>query len=177
MTKGSQNVLISGFKSVLLSIWRHLSASLQRTSGFAGGPSGKVPDIHDRRNFPRFPVTEPVICYRYGRQMTMRTQNISLGGLKLEANFDLGIGESMDLAILTNSTRIHCRGRVLAIEDFKNKVHARLCFSRTSDTDFRKLSDYLESLSRGPLPKWVIGGLFILSAYVAYLIIHTYFIG
>jgi len=107
----------------------------------------------------------------------MRTQNISLGGLKLEANFDLGIGESMDLAILTNSTRIHCRGRVLAIEDFKNKVHARLCFSRTSDTDFRKLSDYLESLSRGPLPKWVIGGLFILSAYVAYLIIHTYFIG
>jgi hypothetical protein len=62
--------------------------------------------------------------------MTMQTLDISLGGLKLEANFDLGVGESLDLAILTNGTRIHCRGE-----------------------------------------KWVIGGIFILSAYLAYLLI------
>jgi len=175
MRKGSQKALIRSFKSLFLSLGRHLYLSPQRTKHFADGHQGKTQDIHERRNFPRFAVTEPVICFRYGRQMAMRTQNVSLGGLKLEANFDLGIGESMDLAILTNGTRIHCRGRILAIEDFRNKVHARLCFSRTSDMDLRKLSDYLDTLSRGSLPKWVIGGLFILSAYIAYLIIRTYF--
>jgi len=109
----------------------------------------------------------------------MRTVNISLGGLKLEANFDLGVGESMELAILTNGTRIQCKGRILAIEDFKNKVHARLRFAQTSDVDFWKLSDYLDTLSRGKgklAQKWIIAGLVILSAYIAYLIIRAYFL-
>ena len=135
-------------------------------------------DLQEKRKFPRFPLTKPVICFRYGRQMTMRTLDISLGGLKLEANFDLGVGESMNLAILTNGTRIPCKGKILAIEDFKNKVQARLRFAHISDMDFRKLSNYLNSLSRRkgiPFNKWVIGGLFILSAYIAYLIIRTYF--
>ncbi|MFX0202643.1 MAG: PilZ domain-containing protein, partial [Candidatus Hodarchaeota archaeon] len=56
--------------------------------------------MEEKRKFPRFLVTKPVICFRYGRQMTMRTLNVSRGGLKLEANFDLGVGESIDLAIL-----------------------------------------------------------------------------
>lgn len=70
--------------------------------------------------------------------MTIRTMNISLGGLKLEANFDLRVGESMVLDILPNDTRRPCRGRILAIEDFKNKAHARLFFAHTSDRNFRK---------------------------------------
>ena len=85
--------------------------------------------MQEKRKFPRFPVTKPVVCFRYGGQMTMRTLNISLGGLKLEANFDLRAGEAMDLAILINGTRIQCKGRILAIEEFKNKVHARLRFA------------------------------------------------
>jgi len=108
----------------------------------------------------------------------MRALDISLGGLKLEANFDLGVGESMNLVILINGTRIPCKGRIVAIEDFKNKVHARVRFARASDSDFRKLSDYLNSLSQGEgisFKKWVIGGLLILSAFLVYLIIRTYF--
>jgi len=143
---------------------------------FNGYP-GKTQDAYEKRKFPRFAVAKKVICHRYGREMTMRTVNIGLGGLKLEANFDLWVGESMDFAILTNGNRIQCKGRVLAIEDFKNKVHARLRFAHTSDVDFRKLSDYMDTLSRGKamlVKKWIIGGLFILSAYIAYLIISTY---
>jgi len=78
--------------------------------------------MDEKRKSPRFPVSGLVICSRYGRQMTMRTLNISLGGLKLTANFDLRIGEAMDLAILINGTRIQCRGTILAIEEFGNKV-------------------------------------------------------
>jgi hypothetical protein len=143
-----------------------------------GYPS-KTQDAHEKRKFPRFAVVKKVVCLRYGREMTMRTVNISLGGLKLEANFDLGVGESMDLAILTNGIRIQCKGRILAIEDLKNKVHTRLRFAHTSDMDFWKLSDYLDTFSRGKgklVQKWVIAGLFVLSAYVAYLIIRTYFL-
>ncbi|MFX0199231.1 MAG: PilZ domain-containing protein [Candidatus Hodarchaeota archaeon] len=132
--------------------------------------------MHDKRKFPRFAVTKPVICFRYGRQMTMRTLNISRGGLKLDANFDLGVGESLDLAILTNGTRIQCKGIILAIEEFNHKVHARLRFARISDVDFKKLCDYLDSLSRGHVQKWVIGSLFILLGYIAYLILRTYFL-
>jgi hypothetical protein len=104
--------------------------------------------------------------------MSMRTVNISLGGLKLEANFDLGVGESLDLAILTNGTRIHCRGSILAIEDSKYKVYARLRFDRIPDSEYRKLYDHLHTLYYwGQYEKWVIGGIFILSAYLAYLLI------
>ena len=134
--------------------------------------------MHDKRKFPRFVVTKPVICFRYGRQMTMRTLNVSRGGLKLEANFDLGVGESMDLAILINGTRIQCKGIILAIEEFNHKVQARLRFARISEIGFKKLSNYLGTLSRGkgiPFQRVVIGGLFILSAYIAYLLIRTYF--
>ena len=132
--------------------------------------------MHEKRKFPRFALTKLVICFRYGRQMTMRTLNISLGGLKLEANYDLGVGESMDLAILTNGTRIHCKGMVLAIEEFRDKVHARLRFAQTSDWEYGKLSDYLHNLYWGSLQKWVISGIFILSGYIAYVLIRTYFI-
>jgi hypothetical protein len=142
------------------------------------GYSGKAQDAHDKRKFPRFAVEKEVVCFRYGKKMTMRTVNISLGGLKLQANFDLWVGESMDFSILTNGTRIQCKGRVLAIEEFKNKVHARLRFAHTSDLDFRKLSQYMNTLSRGkamPIQKWIIGASCILTAYIAYLIIRTYF--
>jgi hypothetical protein len=145
--------------------------------GLASGYAGKSRDIPEKRKFPRFPVMETAICYRYGRKMNMRTIDISLGGLKLEANFDLMIGEAIDFAILTDGTRIHCKGKVLGIEDFRNKVQARLRFAHTSDMDFRKLSDYLITLSRGkgiPLQRAVIGGLLILSAFIAYLVIRAY---
>ena len=134
--------------------------------------------MHEKRKFPRFTVTAQIICFRYGRQMTMRTLNVSRGGLKLEANFDLGVGESIDLAILINGTRIQCKGIILAIEEFRHKVKARLRFARISEIDIKKLSNYLGTLSRGkgmPFQRMVIGGLFILSAYIAYLLIRTYF--
>ncbi len=130
--------------------------------------------MEEKRKFPRFPITGRVICSRYGRQMTMQTLNISLGGLKLEANFDLRVGETMDFAILINGTRIQCRGRILAIEEFGNKVQARLRFTRTSNSEHRKLSDYLHTLYWGRFQKWVIGGIFILLAYIAYLFIRPY---
>ncbi|UCE73011.1 MAG: PilZ domain-containing protein [Methanomassiliicoccales archaeon] len=135
-------------------------------------------DILEKRKFPRFPVTNPVLCFRYGRQITMRTQNISFGGLRLVANLDLRVGESLDFDILTNGTKVHCKGRILAIEDLKDKVQARLCFTPTSDSEYRKLNDYLDTLSPGkriPFERGVIVGLFILSTYMAYLIIRTYF--
>lgn len=113
--------------------------------------------MHEKRRFPRFPMTNPVLCSRYGRQMTMRTLNISQGGLRLEANFDLGVGESIDFAILTNSTRIQCKGRVLAIEEFPNKVQARLRFAPSSDWENGKLSNYLRALSQRPFQKGLIG--------------------
>jgi len=131
--------------------------------------------MDEKRKFPRFPVTNPVLCFRYGKQITMRTQNMSFGGLKLEAHIDLLVGESIDFDILTSGTRIHCRGWILEIEDFKDKVHARLRLVPASDSESRKLSDYLHTLSRRPFQKWVIVGLFILSVYMAYLIIRTFF--
>ena len=113
--------------------------------------------MHEKRKSPRFPVTEPVRCSRYGRQMTMRTLNISQGGLKLEANFDLGVGESIDFAILTNNSKIQCKGRILEIEESRNKVQARLRFAPTSDREYGKLSKYLHALSRRPFQREAIG--------------------
>lgn len=81
--------------------------------------------------------------------MTMRTMSIRMGGLKREANFDLRIGEPMVFITLTKGTRIQYKGRILAIEGFKNKLYVRLCFAHASDMDFQKLSDYLVTLSQG----------------------------
>jgi c-di-GMP-binding flagellar brake protein YcgR len=107
--------------------------------------------------------------------MSMRTLDISQGGLKLEANFELGVGESMDFVILINGTRIRCRGKILAIEELNHKVQARLRFTRTSSSEQRKLSDYLHTLYWGRLQRWVIGGIVIVSAFMAYFIIRAYF--
>ena len=104
--------------------------------------------------------------------------DIGLGGLKLESNFDMRTGESMDFSILTKSTSIRCKGTVLATEEFQGKVQARLSFSHTSDSDFRKLSNYLDTLSpeRGTsLQKGLLCVFLILSALIAYFIIRTYF--
>lgn len=140
--------------------------------------SGMSGDINEKREFPRFPVMKRVICFRYGKKMGMRTIDISKGGLKLEANFDLAIGESINFAILTNGNRIRCKGRVLGIKDLKNKVHARLRFAPSPEMDFQKLSDYLDTLSRGkglPFRGAIIITLLILLAFAAYIIIRTYF--
>jgi hypothetical protein len=135
-------------------------------------------DIYEKRKYPRFLVMKRAICFRYGKQMRMRTIDISKGGLKLEANFDLAIGESINFAILTNGNRIRCKGRVLGIKDLKNKVHARLRFAPSQEMDFQKLSDYLDTLSRGrgvPFRGAIICTLLILLALIAYVIIRTYF--
>jgi hypothetical protein len=145
----------------------------------AAAYSGVTRDIYEKREFPRFPVMKRAICFRYGKQMSMRTIDISKGGLKLEANFDLSIGESINFAILTNGTRIRCKGRVLGIKDLKNKVHARLRFAPSPEMDFQKLSDYLDTLSRGkglPFREAIISTLLILLAFTAYLIIRAYFV-
>jgi hypothetical protein len=100
----------------------------------------------EKRKFPRFPVTNQILCFRYGRQISMRTQNISLGGVKLEACLDLSEGESFHFDILANGTKIHCKGKILAIEEINHKVHARLSFVPTSHSERRKLSDFLHTL-------------------------------
>jgi hypothetical protein len=107
----------------------------------------------------------------------MRTLDISLGGLKLEAKFDLEVGESVDLTILAHGTEIHCKGKILAVEEFSDKVRARLCFAPPLDGEHKKLSEYLDNLSHGrgiPLQKWLTVALLILVAFIAYLIIRTY---
>lgn len=131
--------------------------------------------MHEKRKFPRFPVTAPVICFRYGRRMATRALDISLGGLRLEANFDLGVGESLDFVILAKDTEIRCTGKILEVDELDHKVHARLRLAPTSDSELRKLTDYLHTLSPKRFPKWIIVWLSILMAYVAYLIIRTYF--
>lgn len=105
--------------------------------------------------------------------MIGRALNISLGGMKLETGFDLGVDKSMDLAILAKGTKIRCRGRILGIEELGDKVRARLCFDRISDSEYRELSDYLQTLYWGRFQKWVIGGIFIVLACIVYLIIPT----
>ena len=135
-------------------------------------------DIYEKRKYPRFLVMKRAICFRYGKPMRMRTIDISKGGLKLEANFDLAIGESINFAILTNGNQIRCKGKVLGIKDLKNKVHARLRFAPSPEMDSQKLSDYLDTLSRGkglPFRRAIICTLLILLALSTYVIIRTYF--
>lgn len=156
---------------VNLSLWETKPLTTTNSGGVRGTP--------EKRKFPRVPVMKPVICFRYGRQMSMRTMNISLGGLKLEANFDLAVGESIDLAILADGTRIRCKGKILGIKDLKNKVHARLRFAQISDIDFQKLANYLEGLSQkkgSPFQRRLFAGLLILLALIAYVVIRAYFL-
>jgi RNA polymerase sigma factor (sigma-70 family) len=127
----------------------------------AGIVRGGRIDMADKRRFPRFPVKKQVVCFRYGKEMVMRTLDISLGGLKLEAPFDLGVGESMDFAILADGSKIRGKGRILATDDFKNKVHARLCFDHTSNMDFRRLSNCLPAPSGRLSQRGVINDSFL----------------
>jgi len=108
----------------------------------------------------------------------MRTLDINLGGLKLEANFNLKVGEAVDLTILVGDNEITYKGKILALEEFSDKVRAKLCFAPLLDWEYKKFSDYLGTLSHGrriPFQKWLFVGFFILVSFIAYLLIHTYF--
>lgn len=96
----------------------------------------------------------------------MQSLNISRGGLKLEANFNLQAGEFIDLSLLISGTMIRCRGMILAVEEHDRKVLARVRFTRASNVDQRKLSDYLQAVSMTRLQKGLIGGLFILAGAI-----------
>lgn len=105
--------------------------------------------MEEKRKFPRFPLTAQVMCSRYGRQMTMHTLNMSRGGLKLEANFDIGeVGQRIDFAILEKGVTIQCKGTILAVEEFGNKVQARLGFTPSLDWEHEKLSHFLYHRAR-----------------------------
>jgi hypothetical protein len=131
--------------------------------------------MEERRQFPQLPVTAPVICSRYGRRMTMRGLDISQQGLKLEANFDLQLGELLDFVILLNSTEIPCRGKVVSIEELGYKVRARVRFTRTASSEQRKLFEHIHFLS--PLQKGLIGGLlvFAVASLVGVIVYSQYF--
>jgi hypothetical protein len=133
--------------------------------------------MEERRQFPRLPVTAPVICSRYGKRMTMRALDISQEGLKLEATFDLRVGESLDLAILLNGTEIRCRGKVVAVEELGRKVRARVRFTRTASSEQRKLSDHIHILSMSPLQRGLIGGLLLLAvvSLIGVIVYSQYF--
>ena len=72
--------------------------------------------------------------------------------------FRFGVDEPIEFGILTDGKRIQCKGRILETEEFGNKVQARLRFDRTSNMDFRKLSDFLRAFSRRPFQRRVIDG-------------------
>lgn len=89
----------------------------------------------------------------------MRGLDISQQGLKLEANFDLQLGELLDFVILSNSTEIPCRGKVVSIEDLGYKVRAGVRFTRSASAEQRKLFEHIHFLS--PLQKGLIGRLLV----------------
>jgi hypothetical protein len=105
-------------------------------------------------------------AYRFYRDLSEQSsdgeiqnlfEKLSQGGLKPEANFDLGAGEPTDFTILTNRKRIQCKGRVIVIRESRNKVQDRLRFTPTSDWECGRLSDYLHALSRRLYKRGVTG--------------------
>ena len=107
----------------------------------------------------------------------MRGLDISQEGLKLEANFDLQVGESLDFVILLNGTEIRCRGKVVAIEELGRKVRARVRFTRTASSEQRKLSDHIHIHSMSPRQKGLISGLlvFAVASLIEVIVYSQYF--
>ncbi|NIQ39582.1 MAG: hypothetical protein GTN81_13470 [Proteobacteria bacterium] len=103
----------------------------------------------DRRNHPRFDVSNPVL-YRpdtYPRPKVASTSNLSLGGMKLKIPYSLMAGEGLDVSIAVHPHVINCRGKVVYVSQLTERtMEAGIRFEEISPRDSRYLKLYFLQL-------------------------------
>jgi len=107
----------------------------------------KQPIRVDRRRHARFELSLP-LSYQWGfLKDTLRTFDVSLGGIRIQTETPIPVDETLDLIILLQNEAITPVGRVIWSEMKSNWTYdAGICFENISDQCLERLERFLHGI-------------------------------
>ncbi|NIS71858.1 MAG: hypothetical protein GTO12_23890 [Proteobacteria bacterium] len=105
------------------------------------GQSGKD---RERRRYKRFKLSR-ALAYHWGiTKGALRTVDLSLGGVRIQTDSPIPVGERLDLIILLQYEAIRPAGRVVRSDPSSNgKCDVGICFETISHQCLKRLERFL----------------------------------
>jgi hypothetical protein len=98
----------------------------------------------ERRKYPRFELSQ-ALAYQWGvTKGTLRTIDVSLGGVKIQTDSPIPVGDRLDLIILLEYEAIKPMGKVVRANlSSSGKYDVGICFETISDQCLKRLERFL----------------------------------
>lgn len=99
----------------------------------------------ERRKYPRFELSR-ALAYQWGMTKgTLRTIDVSLGGVKIQTDSPIPVGDRLDLIILLEYEAIKPMGKVVWSNPSSNrKYDIGICFETISHQCLQRLTRFLK---------------------------------
>lgn len=103
----------------------------------------------ERRSHPRFELSR-ALAYQWGMTKgTLRTVDLSLGGVKIQTDGPIPVDERLDLIILFENEAIKPMGRVVRSNQSANrKFDVGICFETISQQCLKRLERFLHRITQ-----------------------------
>ena len=102
---------------------------------------------NERRRYPRFGLSL-ALAYQWGDiKDTLRTVDLSLGGIKIQIGSPIPIDESLDLIILLENEVIKPSGKIVRSDAIASRMYdAGICFESISQQCLNRLERFLHGI-------------------------------
>jgi hypothetical protein len=110
---------------------------------------GKIPFLRERRKHKRFELSLAT-AYQWGMTRgTLRTVDLSLGGVKIQTDGPIPVDERLDLIILFENEAVKPLGRVVRSNPTSNRKNdVGICFETISQPCLKRLERFLHRLTQ-----------------------------
>jgi hypothetical protein len=110
---------------------------------------GKIPFLRERRKHKRFELSLAT-AYQWGMTRgTLRTVDLSLGGVKIQTDGPIPVDERLDLIILFENEAVKPLGRVVRSNPTSNrKYDVGICFETIPQPCLKRLKRFLHRLTQ-----------------------------
>jgi hypothetical protein len=103
--------------------------------------------LTERRKYPRFELSQ-ALAYQWGvTKGTLRTVNVSLGGIKIQIDSFIPVDERLDLILLLEFEAIKPVGKIVwSNYSSSHKYDVGICFETISHQSLKRLERFLDGI-------------------------------
>jgi len=100
----------------------------------------------EKRRYPRFKINCPVSFICFDRLKIGETQDLSLGGMRIQSRYMLFRGETYDFTVVMNGHAISPRGKIVYLENEPEFTYgAGVSFLQLSEDQQNQLNGFLSA--------------------------------
>jgi hypothetical protein len=111
------------------------------------GKIRKTPFPNERRRYPRFDLSLALACQWGNKKDTLRTVDLSLGGIKIQIGSPIHVDESLNLIILLENEVIKPVGNVVRSDPIASRMYdVGICFESISQQCLNRLERFLHGI-------------------------------